>query len=68
LLGRSEVRSNARAGTAALEPLLRGFRPLFLSGGEKPMQDIFYIVITIIFFVLAAAFTYGCERLEKEEK
>jgi hypothetical protein len=32
------------------------------------MQDIFYIVITVVFFAVAAAFTRGCEKLEKEEK
>ena len=31
------------------------------------MQDIFFIVVTVIFFVVGAAFTRGCERLEKEE-
>jgi hypothetical protein len=39
-----------------------------MEGGENTMLDILCIVITISFFVLAAAFTYGCERLEKEEK
>jgi hypothetical protein len=32
------------------------------------MQDIFYIVVTVVFFVAAAAFARGCEHLEKEEK
>jgi hypothetical protein len=32
------------------------------------MQDIFYIFWTIVFFVVAAALTRGCERLEHEEK
>jgi hypothetical protein len=32
------------------------------------MQDIFYIVVTVVFFVVAAAFALGCEKLEKEEK
>ena len=32
------------------------------------MQDLFYIVVIVAFFVVAAAFTRGCERLEKEEK
>jgi hypothetical protein len=32
------------------------------------MQDILYIVVTVVFFVVAAAFTRGCEKLEKEEK
>jgi hypothetical protein len=32
------------------------------------MKDIFYMVITVVFFVVAAAFTRGCEKLEKEEK
>jgi hypothetical protein len=32
------------------------------------MQDIFYIAITVVFFVVAAALTRGCEKLEKEEK
>ena len=31
------------------------------------MQDIFYIVVTVIFFVGAAAFVRGCAKLEKEE-
>ena len=32
------------------------------------MQDLLYIAVTIVFFVVAATFTRGCERLEKEEK
>jgi hypothetical protein len=32
------------------------------------MQDIFYVVVTVVFFVVSAAFMRGCERLEKEEK
>ena len=31
------------------------------------MQDIFYIVVTVVFFVGAAAFVRGCAKLEKEE-
>jgi hypothetical protein len=31
------------------------------------MQDIFYIVVTVVFFVVAAAFARGCAKLEKEE-
>ncbi len=30
------------------------------------MQDIFYIVVTIVFFMVAVAFTRGCAKLEKE--
>jgi hypothetical protein len=32
------------------------------------MQDIFYIIVTVVFFLVAAVFTRGCEKLEKEEK
>jgi len=32
------------------------------------MRDIFYILITLIFFVVAASFTRGCDRLSKEEQ
>jgi hypothetical protein len=32
------------------------------------MQDIFYIVVTVVFFVVAAAFTRGCAKLEKKEE
>lgn len=32
------------------------------------MMDIFYIIMTVAFFVVCAAFVRGCERLEKEEK
>jgi hypothetical protein len=31
------------------------------------MWDIFYIIVTLAFFALAAAFVRGCERLEKEK-
>jgi len=31
-------------------------------------MDIFCIVVTVVFFVVAAAFARGCENLEKEEK
>jgi hypothetical protein len=31
------------------------------------MQDILYIIIPVVFFVIAAAFTRGCAKLEKEE-
>ncbi len=31
------------------------------------MLDIFYVLITILFFAVAAAFVRGCARLEKEE-
>ena len=31
------------------------------------MHDIFYIVATVVFFVVAAAFARGCAKLEKEE-
>jgi hypothetical protein len=32
------------------------------------MQDILFIGVTIVFFVVAAVFARGCEKLEKEEK
>jgi FlaG/FlaF family flagellin (archaellin) len=32
------------------------------------MLDVLCIAITIILFAVGAAFTRGCERLEKEEK
>ena len=31
------------------------------------MQDIFYIAVIVVFFVVAVAFTRGCAKLEKEE-
>jgi hypothetical protein len=31
------------------------------------MLDIFYVLITVFFFAVAAAFVRGCARLEKEE-
>ena len=30
------------------------------------MWDIFFVILTILFFVIAAAFARGCEKLEKE--
>ena len=32
------------------------------------MLDVLFIVLTIAFFAVAAAFTRGCEKLELEEK
>jgi hypothetical protein len=32
------------------------------------MQDIFYIVIAVLFFVVAAAYVIGCDRLTGEIK
>jgi hypothetical protein len=34
--------------------------------GSQIMQDVFYVVITILFFVVAAAFTRGCDKLSEE--
>ncbi len=31
------------------------------------MQDIFYIAVIVVFFVVAAVFTRGCAKLEKED-
>jgi hypothetical protein len=31
------------------------------------MWDVFYAIVTLAFFALAAAFVRGCERLEKEK-
>jgi len=31
------------------------------------MLDIFYVLITVLFFAVGAAFVRGCARLEKEE-
>jgi hypothetical protein len=31
------------------------------------MTDLFYVVITILFFAVGAAFARGCEALEREE-
>ncbi len=30
------------------------------------MQDLFYIVITILFFWISAAFVRGCDKLSEE--
>jgi hypothetical protein len=30
------------------------------------MWDLFYILLTIVFFAAAAVFVRGCEKLEKE--
>jgi hypothetical protein len=32
------------------------------------MLDLFFVVLTILFFAVAAAFVRGCARLEEEEK
>jgi hypothetical protein len=34
--------------------------------GSQIMQDVFYVVITILFFAVAAAFTRGCDKLSEE--
>jgi hypothetical protein len=31
---------------------------------ETPMLDLLYVVITIVFFILGAAYVAACERLE----
>jgi len=31
-------------------------------------MDVPYVVLTLLFFFLAAAFVRGCEKLESEEK
>jgi hypothetical protein len=31
---------------------------------ETPMLDLLYVVITIVFFLLAVAYVAACERLE----
>jgi hypothetical protein len=31
---------------------------------EIPMLDLFYVVITVAFFLLAVAYVVACERLE----
>jgi hypothetical protein len=31
------------------------------------MTDLFYVVITILFFAVGVAFARGCQRLENEE-
>jgi hypothetical protein len=31
------------------------------------MSDIFYIVITLVFFAVGASFTRGCEKLWRDE-
>jgi hypothetical protein len=34
--------------------------------GSQIMQDVFYVVIAILFFAVAAAFTRGCDKLSEE--
>jgi hypothetical protein len=31
---------------------------------ERPMLDLLYVVITLVFFLLAVAYVAACERLE----
>lgn len=31
------------------------------------MWDVFYVIVTLAFFALAAAFVHGLDRLEKEK-
>jgi hypothetical protein len=30
---------------------------------EQVMQDLIYIAVTVLFFIIAIAYTYACERL-----
>lgn len=37
-------------------------------GAKITMHDLFFIVLSVIFFAVSAAFVRGCEKLENEEK
>jgi hypothetical protein len=32
------------------------------------MRDLLYVILTLVFFWISAAFTRGCEKLAKEEQ
>jgi hypothetical protein len=36
------------------------------SGGaeEQPMQDILFVLVTVVFFAVALAYVRGCQRLK----
>jgi hypothetical protein len=35
-----------------------------MEGLQYPMQDIIFVIVTILFFAVAIAYVRGCERLK----
>jgi hypothetical protein len=56
------IRSRSRTCAATIWVSARRATSNHRSGGQ-PMGDIVFILITVAFFALAAAYTRGCERL-----